>query len=263
MVSYYNPALSMFPTPGPTPPSVAPGGSRNGGGGNGVVSAASSAASAAAAAVAAQASYFPGYGYPHPHQQFSASQYPGLSDLNSNMYTAAAQFAPSAAGAAAGAFDVGQAGSWAWHHSASFNSCRNGSGAAYDAWQQQPAVPASSHSPSAVEVQNSSVSEGGGVAVAAAAAAVGATSSTTSDGHSPNASDLVPSQQLAPPTSGSPSAAEYQTTRPGPNSQSSGKQYKLVMKNLWSWLQGDEHVLYKVPYLMKESNINILRLTVL
>ena len=213
MVSYYNHALSMFPTPGPTAPSsaAASGGHRSMGGAAG--GGASSAASAAAAAVAAQSAYFPaaaaaGYGYHHPtaHQQFpGASQYPSLSDLNSNMYTAAAaaQFGPSATGAAS-AFDT----SWGWP----YNSCRGSSNAvgSYDGWQpaSTASVAASTNSPAA-EVQNSSVSEGGGVA---------ATSSTTSDGHSPNDSDPVQPAQLHPP-SGSPSGY---TTAPGPNSQSSG-----------------------------------------
>ena len=213
MVSYYNHALSMFPTPGPTAPTsaTASGGHRSmGGGGSG---GASSAASAAAAAVAAQSAYFPaaaaaGYGYHHPtaHQQFpGASQYPSLSDLNSNMYTAAAaaQFGPSAAGSAS-AFDT----SWGWP----YNSCRGSTNAvaSYDGWQPAPATSTavSTNSPVA-EVQNSSVSEGGGVA---------ATSSTTSDGNSPNDSDPAQPAQQHPP-SGSPSGY---TTAPGPNSQSSG-----------------------------------------
>ena len=210
MVSYYNHALSMFPTPGPTAPSpnAASGSHRSmAGGGSG----ASSAASAAAAAVAAQSAYFPaaaaaGYGYHHPtaaHQQFAgAAQYPSLSDLNSNMYTAAAaaQFAPTATGTAS-AFDT----SWGWP----YNSCRGSS--SYDGWQpaSTASVAASTSSPAA-EVQNSSVSEGGGVAAA----------SSTSDGHSPNDSD--PAQPPPPPhqpPSGSPSGY---TTAPGPHSQSSG-----------------------------------------
>ena len=213
MVSYYNHALSMFPTPGPTAPSsgAASGGHRSMGGAAG--GGASSAASAAAAAVAAQSAYFPaaaaaGYGYHHPtaHQQFpGASQYPSLSDLNSNMYTAAAaaQFGPTAAGTAS-AFDT----SWGWP----YNSCRGSTNAvaSYDGWQaaSTASVAASTNSPAA-EVQNSSVSEGGGVA---------ATSSTTSDGHSPNDSDPAQPTQQHPP-SGSPSGY---TTAPGPNSQSSG-----------------------------------------
>ena len=212
MVSYYNHALSMFPTPGPTAPSpnAASGSHRSmAGGGSG----ASSAASAAAAAVAAQSAYFPaaaaaGYGYHHPtaaHQQFAgAAQYPSLSDLNSNMYTAAAaaQFAPTATGTAS-AFDT----SWGWP----YNSCRGSSNVAatYDGWQpaSTASVAASTSSPAA-EVQNSSVSEGGGVAA----------TSSTSDGHSPNDSDPAPPPSHQPP-SGSPSGY---TTAPGPNSQSSG-----------------------------------------
>ena len=208
MVSYYNPALSMFP-PGHhhhhsssahTATAAAAAAARH-----------SPAATSAAAAAAAQASsYFPAaaaatYGY--PHQQF-ASPYANLSDLNSNMYPGfSSSFdhsAPAAAAAAAApswpsAQWAASAGAFASPTSAAtVAACRS---AYVDSWQTTAAD---------VHPQESSSNNDGGGS--------GGGGGVTSN-HSPGNENNVTSSSAAP---AAPTASAAADSPSFANSQSSG-----------------------------------------
>ena len=106
----------MFPTHPPTHGRHAP----------------SAASTAAAAAVAAQASpYFHSYpSYHSHHQQFASSQYPNLSDLNSNMYSQFSTFDSASQSPSVGVATGSPSPSWhsQWTHPSPFGSSSRGYG---------------------------------------------------------------------------------------------------------------------------------------